>query len=63
MIGKIGGTVGPDLSKVGGQRDSQWILTQLKDPKSHNPNTQMPAYPQLSDSELQALVEFMSSLK
>ena len=63
MIGKIGGTVGPDLSKVGGRRDSQWILTQLKDPKSHNPNTQMPAYPQLSDSELQALAGFMSSLK
>jgi nitric oxide reductase subunit C len=63
MIGKIGGTVGPDLSKVGGRRDSQWILTQLKDPKSHNPTTQMPAYPQLSDSELQALADFMSSLK
>ena len=63
MIGKIGGTVGPDLSKVGGRRDSQWIFTQLKDPKSHNPNTQMPAYPQLSDRELQALVGFMSSLK
>jgi cytochrome c1 len=63
MIGKIGGTVGPDLSKVGGRRDAQWILTQLKDPKSHNPNTQMPAYPQLSDSELQALADFMSSLK
>ena len=63
QIGGQGGVIGPDLSKVGTRRESQWLVTQIKEPKSHNTGTQMPAYPQLSEDEIQALVSFLTGLK
>jgi nitric oxide reductase subunit C len=62
-IGGQGGVIGPDLSKVGSKYDTQWLAKQIKEPKSHNPNTQMPAYPQFSGEEIQALVSFLGGLK
>lgn len=58
-----GGSVGPDLTKVGSQRSKEWLSIQIKDPKSNNPNTKMPSYGQLSDDEIQAIVTFLSELK
>jgi len=63
QIGGQGGIIGPDLSKVGSKREKEWLFTQIKDPKSHNPNTQMPAYPQLSEEEIQAIVSFLAGFK
>ncbi len=63
QIGGKGGGVGPDLSRVGAKRDAQWIAQLIRDPKSVNPNSRMPAYPQLSDDEIQALVSFLEGLK
>jgi len=63
MIGGKGGIIGPDLSHVGKQRDSDWLTKQIKDPKSHNPTTQMPAYPQFSEEEIQGLISFLAGLK
>lgn len=62
-IGGQGGVIGPDLSKVGGKYDAQWLAKKIKDPKSVNPTTQMPAYPQLLDNEIEALVSFLTGLK
>ncbi len=62
-IGGQGGVIGPDLSKVGGKYDPQWVARKIKDPKSVNPTTQMPAYPQLSDNEIEALVSFLTGLR
>lgn len=63
QIGGKGGMIGPDLSQVGNKRDPQWLLKQIKDPKSINSNTQMPSYPQLSENEVQSLVRFLTGLK
>jgi nitric oxide reductase subunit C len=63
MIGGKGGIIGPDLTHVGKSREADWLAKQIKEPKSHNPNTQMPAYPQFSDEEVQALVSFLAGLK
>ena len=63
QIGGHGGLIGPDLSKVGSHRDSTWISRQIKEPKSHNPNTQMPSYPQFTDDEIKALTAFLAGLK
>ncbi len=63
QIGGQGGIHGPDLSKVGARRDLQWLATQIKDPKSLNPNTQMPAYSQLSDEDIESLASFLAGLK
>jgi nitric oxide reductase subunit C len=62
-IGGQGGVIGPDLSKVGSKYDTQWLVKQIKDTKAHNPTTQMPASPQLSDNEVEALVGFLTGLK
>jgi nitric oxide reductase subunit C len=63
QIGGHGGIIGPDLSKVGSKYDPQLLAKKIKDPKSVNPTTQMPAYPQLSDNEIEALVSFLTGLK
>lgn len=62
-IGGQGGVIGPDLSKVGSKRDSQWISKLVRDPKSINPRTQMPAFPNLSEDEVEALTLFLAGLK
>jgi len=63
QIGGKGGIIGPDLTHAGGKHDTLWLSKQIKDPKSHHPNTQMPAYSQLSDEDIQALVTFLLELK
>ena len=57
-IGEKGGAIGPDLTHVGSKKDSLWLARQIRDPKSHNPNTQMPPFPQISEGEIQALVDY-----
>ncbi len=63
MINGIGGNVGPNLTKVGSRRDKEWIEQQLKDPKSHNPNSIMPSYSKLPEKDMGDLVNYLSSLK
>ena len=63
LIRGIGGTTGPDLTKVGGRRDRAWLLGHFKDPKAYVPDSAMPPYGHLSDQELSDLTEYMVSLK
>lgn len=64
MIGGVGGTSGPDLSHVGSkQPDAQWQTQHLKDPQSVTPGSAMPPYAHLSDEDIQALTNYMLSLK
>lgn len=58
-----GGTMGPDLSKVGSKRSKEWLFIQIKDPTSNNPNTKMPSYAQLSNDEIGAIATYLSELK
>ena len=62
-IGDKGGAIGPELTHVGKNRDSLWLATQIRDPKSHNPNTQMPAFSQIPEGEIHALIGYLVSLK
>ena len=44
--------------------DSDLFYQQIKDPKSHNPNTEMPSFrDRLSDQELSDLADYLSGLK
>jgi cbb3-type cytochrome oxidase cytochrome c subunit len=58
-----GGKIGPDLTNVGAKRSKEWLAEQIKNPKTINPSSIMPAYKDLSKSDLDALVDFLSSLR
>ena len=61
MIGGEGGSVGPVLDTVFDRRDQKWIREQIKNPRSHNPRTVMPAMG-LSDAEVTAVLEELRTL-
>jgi len=59
-----GGKVGPDLSAEGSRgRDREWLAKQIREPKSHNPASVMPAFSNLEDSQIDALIEYLQGLK
>jgi nitric oxide reductase subunit C len=62
-IGEKGGTMGPDLTHEGSKRDALWIEKQIRDPKSHDPNTAMPPFPQITEGEIKVLIGYLTSLK
>jgi ubiquinol-cytochrome c reductase cytochrome b subunit len=62
-INGTGGKVGPDLSNESRQgRSRAWFMDQIRDPKSHNPNTIMPPYPSLTQQQLDQIVDYLQSL-
>jgi mono/diheme cytochrome c family protein len=59
----VGGTVGPDLSSgVLKGKDRQWLMTQIRNPKAHFPNTIMPSYTGPSDQQINAVVGYLLSI-
>jgi len=54
-----GGETAPDLTAVGERRSTLWIMSQIKDPKSHNPDSRMPEYGHLSMSERYAIARYL----
>lgn len=58
-----GGAVGPNLSTVGKRRSRDYIIQQIKNPKSHNPNTAMPAFAgRISEKDIDAIADYLSNL-
>lgn len=62
VIKGIGGTTGPDLTRVGYKRDKAWLTGYFKDPRAYIPGTVMPAI-NLSDADMDQLTEYMLTLK
>jgi ubiquinol-cytochrome c reductase cytochrome b subunit len=59
----VGGTVGPDLSSgIIKGKDQQWLTAQIRNPKSHFPNTIMPSYTGPSDQQVGAVVDYLLDL-
>ncbi len=59
-----GGTIGPDLSSgVLGGKSHQWLTTQIRDPKKHDPNTIMPALSPASDQQMNDVADFLLTLE
>ncbi len=63
MINGIGGTTGPDLTKVGSRRDREWLHEHFEEPQKLVPGSAMPSYKHLSDQALNDLTDYMVSLK
>jgi mono/diheme cytochrome c family protein len=59
-----GGAVGPNLTAVGSRRSRDYIFQQIKDPKSHNPNTEMPSFgTRLPDQDINALADYLAGMR
>jgi cytochrome c553 len=59
-----GGASAPNLTTVGSRRSRDYIYLQIKDPKSHNPDTAMPSFGErLSEQDINALADYFSGLK
>jgi ubiquinol-cytochrome c reductase cytochrome b subunit len=57
-----GGNIGPGLSSESLKGKSRpWLMTQIRDPKKHNPNTIMPAFASATDEEVNEIVDFLQS--
>ena len=55
-----GGTAGPDLTnEIQKNRTTVWLMKQLVDPKSHNPNSIMPPFSFLTDKQQSDMVSFL----
>jgi len=57
-----GGSAGPVLDGVASRRSAEYIKTQIKDPKSHNPSSTMPAV-HASDEQIATITAYLSSLQ
>jgi nitric oxide reductase subunit C len=62
-IGGVGGKVGPDLSKVGSRRDKVWIEAQIRDPKSHDPQSIMPSSSKIPSKDIDYLANYLAGLR
>lgn len=56
-----GGTAGPDLTDVLKRRGTVWIVLQIRNPKSHNPDSRMPSYNHLGYTEIYAIISYLKS--
>ncbi|RPI35336.1 MAG: cytochrome c [Nitrospiraceae bacterium] len=54
-----GGSTGPDLTSGRQRRSVIWIISQIRNPKSHNPDSRMPEFPHLSLFERYAIVHYL----
>ncbi len=58
-----GGTFGPALDTIGRSLSVEDIEHYVRDPKSRNPQANMPPQKELNDRELEAVARFLASLK
>ena len=59
-----GGKVGPNLAGESARgHDADWIVAQMKNPRTHDPNTVMPAFSGLTEKHYEDVAGFILSLK
>lgn len=56
-----GGMSGPDLTNVTKQRSTVWIMRQIRNPQSHNPESRMPVYDHLGYVQIWAIISYLKS--
>lgn len=57
-----GGHVGPELTYTARARDAAYIEEHIKNSKEHAPDSVMPIFYELTENEIQSLVQYLSSL-
>ena len=59
-----GGSSGPNLSDVGSRRSREYIVEQIKNPRSHKSSSDMPSFEgRLPEKDIQALADYLSDQK
>lgn len=58
-----GGAAGPDLTHIGATRNAEWLERFIKDPLSMEPGSPMPPYRELPAPDLEALANYLASLR
>jgi mono/diheme cytochrome c family protein len=53
-----GGSLGPDLGKIGNKIQKDWILGWIEDPRSHHHNTRMPQF-RFTENERNAITTYL----
>ena len=56
-----GGMAGPDLTEVTKRRGTVWIVHQISNSQSHNPESRMPVYDHLNYLEIWAIISYLKS--
>lgn len=56
-----GGSMGPDLTGVSNRRSTRWIMAQIRNPSSLNPDSRMPGYPHLSVVERYVITHYLGA--
>lgn len=63
VVNGKGGTIGPDLTKVGSGMKEMYIRSKLETPKQSNPSSSMPSFKTLPKADMDALLGYMKTLK
>ena len=59
-----GGTLAPDLSSgVLKGKSRQWLITQIRDPKKHDPETIMPSFASATGGQVNKVVDYLLTLE
>jgi mono/diheme cytochrome c family protein len=58
-----GGASAPNLTFVGSKRSREYILEQIRNPKSHNADSNMPSFSHLPEKDINDLADYLSSLR
>lgn len=56
----VGGTLAPELTRVGSKVRTEWLAAWLENPAQYNPDTRMPHY-RLDRKQIELLIGFLSS--
>lgn len=58
-----GGTLGPDLTGIAIRMNGKDLQDKLENPKKNNPKSFMPSFKSLPKAEMDALLEYLKTLK
>jgi cytochrome c oxidase subunit 2 len=61
VVNGKGGKIGPELTKIGSKTID--VKSQLETPKKKNPSTSMPSFKSLPKADMEALLEYLKTLK
>lgn len=63
VVNGKGGKIGPELTKIAAKLKDADLKTQLENPKKANPSSSMPSFKTLPKADMDALLEYLKTLK